>query len=340
MKIGLRVIKTGIAVFVGILFGNLLGIEYPFYTVIAVVIVMQPTVIDTWKFGMNRMMGTTAGAILGVILALFWPNNPIIGAIGFVMLITLMNWIKKGESISIGAVVFASVYLSEVLSTQQHILYAGARLFETFLGIIVAVAVNYLVFPPNYDQKVILESRKTSKVLWKYTLTLLDFFLQEEERYAALDELENQVIKELEVSEKFLEMQRKEEEIKIHGEFRTRDTILTLQLEREIYQHLQSMHQVMDRGIKKEIVNLVELDIKLVREMLGNIHNMDEQVLNQNSKETIELDPIIAKLREVKKQVKNHEDLNCYPTEEMVKLIVFLYNLEQSLSKINLLPDY
>ncbi len=340
MKIGLRVIKTGIAVFVSILLGNLLGIEYPFYTVIAVVIVMQPTVVDTWKFGMNRMMGTTAGAILGVILALLLPSNPVMGALGIIILISFMNWIKKGESISIGAVVFASVYLSEVLSTQEHIFYAGARLFETFLGIIVAVAVNYLVFPPNYDQKVILESRKTSKDLWKYSLILIDFFLLEEQRFAVLDEQEKQVVKELEISEKFLEMQRKEEEIKIHGEFRTRDTVITLRLEREIYQHLQSMHQVLDRGIKKETMDLVEPDMKLVREMLGNIHNMEKQILNRNIRETIDLDPIIEKIREMKKEVKNHEDLNLHPTDEMIKLIVFIYNLEQSLSKINLIPDY
>lgn len=340
MKIGLRVIKTGIAVFVGILFGNLIGIEFPFYTVIAVVIVMQPTVIDTWKFGMHRMVGTIAGAILGVILALILPHNPLMGAAGFVILISFMNWIKKGESISIGAVVFASVYLSEVVSAQEHILYAGARLFETFLGIIVAVAVNYLILPPNYDQKVIVESRKTSKDLWKYNLILIDFFLQEEISYTALDEQEKRVKKELEVSEKFLELQRKEEEIKIHGEFRTRDTVITLRLEREIYQHLQSMHQVMDRGIMGETRDLVQLDMKLIREMLGNIHNMEEQILNQHKGDPIELDPIIEKLREMKKKVKNHEDLNRYPTDEMIKLLVFIYNLEQSLVKINLIPDH
>ena len=340
MKIGLRVIKTGIAVFISILFGNLLGIEYPFYSVIAVVVVMQPTVIDTWKFGFNRMMGTIAGAVLGVVLALLWPLNPLVAALGFVLLISFMNWVKKGESISIGAVVFASVYLSEVLSTQEHILYAGARLFETFLGIIVAISVNYLVFPPNYDQKVIVESRKTSKDLWKYNLILIDFFLQEEKRYAALEEQEKQVVKELEISEKFLELQRKEEEIKIHGEFRTRDTLITLRLEREIYQHLQSMHQVLDRGMKKETMDVVELDMKVVRAMLGNIHNMEEQILNQNIRDTIDLEPIIEKLREMKKKVKNHEEINNYPTDEMVKLIVFIYNLEQSLAKINLIPDY
>ena len=340
MKIGLRVIKTGLAVFVSALLANLLGIENPFYTVIAAVIVMQPTVIDTWKFGMNRMIGTIAGAVLGVILALLWPHNPIVAAMGFIILISFMNWIKKGESISIGAVVFAGVYLSEVLSTGEHLIYAGERLYETFLGIIVAVAINYLVFPPNYDQKVIVESRKTSKDLWRYNLLIIDFFLQEEQGYTALDDQEKKVVEELEISEKFLEMQRKEEELKIHGDFRTKDTVITIRLEREIYQHLQSMHQVMDRGIKKEIMDLVLMDMRLVREMLGNIHNMEEQILNQHIKETIDLDPIIEKLRDMKKKVKNHEDLNRYPTDEMIKLLVFIYNLEQCLAKINLIPDY
>jgi len=340
VKIGLRVIKTGIGVFAAILISDLIGIERPFYVVIASIIVMQPTVIDTWKFGMNRMIGTLMGAFLGVLLTVVIPYHPLFGAAGVMLLIAFMNRIKRGESIAIGSVVFVSVYLNRAVSAQEQIFYAVDRLGETFLGIVIAVVINYVVFPPNYDKKVISEVRKTSEDLWKYILALVDYFLDEEQSYSALDDQEKKVIFELEASEKYLDLQKKEEEIKIKGEFRCRETVVMIQLEREVFQHLQGMHQVLQRGLKRETVNLVRQEMFLIKEMLGNIRLKDSPVPDENSGKEFDLSPLIEKTKELKNQVKNNEHINEHPTEEMVKLIVYLYNLEQSLSKLNLLPDY
>ncbi|AOY75356.1 hypothetical protein BJL90_05245 [Clostridium formicaceticum] len=79
MKIGLRTIKTGIAVTVSLVISNMLRIESPFFAAIAAIIAMQPTVSDSWKTGVNRILGTVIGAIVGAIFVALSPGNPLLG---------------------------------------------------------------------------------------------------------------------------------------------------------------------------------------------------------------------------------------------------------------------
>lgn len=57
-KIGMRNIKTAIAVVISILVSKLLKTEYPFYAAIASIISMQSSVEDSFKTGRNRILGT------------------------------------------------------------------------------------------------------------------------------------------------------------------------------------------------------------------------------------------------------------------------------------------
>lgn len=53
MKIGPRTLKTGIAVTLSLVVANLLKIDSPDYAVIAAIIVMQPSVSDSWQKGVD-----------------------------------------------------------------------------------------------------------------------------------------------------------------------------------------------------------------------------------------------------------------------------------------------
>lgn len=340
MKIGKRVIKTGIAVSVGVLISSLLEVN-PFYIVIASVIVMQPTVIDTWKFGANRMIGTAIGAVIGVILIILRPDSFIIAGLGMVILLAIMNKIKKGESISIGGVVYTSIYFSQGTTGMEHVMYASQRLFETLLGVLIAVIINYLIFPPNYDKAAIIETRRTSKFLWKYSIDLIDYILGIEGTNKDLNDMEMKLEEEIEKSEKIMSLQEKQEQIKIYGELRCRDTLLTIKLEKEIFQNLKNIHTALDRHIDKGLLELVKMDLLLIKDMMSNYKNVEENVLNEEILDDIEdLTPIIEQIKKAKKRVKLDKNINSYKTDEVIVLLVFLYNLEQALVKTNLMPDY
>lgn len=149
-KVGMRNIKTAIAVFISIILSKLFKMEYPFYAAIAAIISMQSSVEESFRAGRNRMIGTLIGAVVGFICALINPGNAFVSAIGIVIVIYLCNLLKWKESSSIGGVVFLAIMLN--LKGNSPLWYSINRLFDTFLGIIVAIVVNYFIIPPQKKQ--------------------------------------------------------------------------------------------------------------------------------------------------------------------------------------------
>lgn len=76
MKIGMRNIKTALSVFLCVVIFQIFNMGSPFYAAIAAIISMQSSVIDTFKTGKNRVLGTFLGAFTGLVFALLGPSNP------------------------------------------------------------------------------------------------------------------------------------------------------------------------------------------------------------------------------------------------------------------------
>lgn len=146
-KVGMRNIKTAIAVLISILISRLLKTEYPFYTAIASVISMQSSVEASFKAGKNRMLGTVVGAVVGFVCASVRPGSALLSGIGIIAVIYLCNLLNWKESASIACIVFCAIMLN--LKGSSPILYSINRIIDTFVGIIVAVSVNYFIKPPK-----------------------------------------------------------------------------------------------------------------------------------------------------------------------------------------------
>ena len=153
MKIGMRNVKTAISVFLSLVISKLLKFEYPFYAAIAAVIAMQGSVSSSFKAGKNRMLGTFIGASVGLLLALIRPGNVILCGIGIIIVIYLCNLLKWNNSVSIACVVFLAIMVN--LKGGSPLFYSFNRLVDTFVGIGVAVLVNYFISPPDYMNKII-----------------------------------------------------------------------------------------------------------------------------------------------------------------------------------------
>src|SRR5665647_1767963 len=71
-KIGMRIIKTCIAVYICFLIYMLRGEQgAPFYSAIAAILCMQPYVSNSLKVALNRTVGTFVGGAMGMIVLLF-----------------------------------------------------------------------------------------------------------------------------------------------------------------------------------------------------------------------------------------------------------------------------
>ncbi|SNS53728.1 Uncharacterized membrane protein YgaE, UPF0421/DUF939 family [Anaerovirgula multivorans] len=338
MKIGPRTIKTGLAVALTLFVSNIIGIESPFYAVIAAIIVMQPTVSDSWKTGVYRMLGTITGAVIGAIFVSISPGNPILAGLGIIAIILVMNKLHWRESISIGSVVFIGIFLN---ADTKYVSYSLHRLLDTSVGIIVAVAINYMIYPPTYDEKIIDETKQISKNILKYTTRSLQMLLKEkEENIDLLEEQIQEIEKELDVSEKFLELQKKEERVKFQGDVTYKEMLMAINLEKETFHHLRNMQNVLQKGINKEVVNLIKEDVFKINCALKQLHEEENELCElykHDNENPLNLNYIIQDIKKAKIALKNNENINSYPTDEVVKMLVFLYNLEESLLKFNMI---
>ncbi|RRJ66782.1 aromatic acid exporter family protein [Paenibacillus oralis] len=148
--IGLRNVKTGIAIFICLIVSTLLHLEYPFYAAIATIISMENSVTNSFKAGKHRTMGTFIGAIVGASFAFLEPRNAFYCAIGVMVVIYICNLLKWNKSVSIACIVFLAIMLN-LKPGENPLSYGFHRITDTLIGIAVAVIVNYVVFPPRHE---------------------------------------------------------------------------------------------------------------------------------------------------------------------------------------------
>lgn len=155
--IGLRTIKTAIAVFLCLVFFP----NEPFFACLTSVFCVQDTVSNSINMAINRGLGTILGAIVGLIFLLiyrfldykitpYYISKLLVYltiAIGIVVVIYLCNLIKRNAAINIACIVFLAV--TTVHAFGQPIYYTLNRIIETLFGIFVALLVNIFISPPK-----------------------------------------------------------------------------------------------------------------------------------------------------------------------------------------------
>lgn len=153
--IGMRNLKTAIAVALSVFVARMFSLESPFYTAIAAIISMQNSVEKGFKAGKDRMVGTLAGATIGIIAISVHSDNSLVISLGLIVLITILNYTKLKDSISIAGVVYCAINLN--LHGESGLTYAVYRTCDTLIGVTIAICINKLIFPPRSNVKSVSE---------------------------------------------------------------------------------------------------------------------------------------------------------------------------------------
>lgn len=148
-KIGMRIIKTALAVFICFLISYFRGSGYPFYSAIAAVLCMQKEVGTAFEVAKDRLLGSIIGGVFGY-LALLLLEIPdfshelmeyTVLAILIIPLIYITLLLKQTNAIYITCVVFLSVSVSHGNDVSPEV-FAFNRVLDTFVGIVVSLLIN------------------------------------------------------------------------------------------------------------------------------------------------------------------------------------------------------
>lgn len=146
-KIGMRTIKTAIAVSLSIFIAQTLKLQSPFFVGIAAIISMKASVSESLSIGKDRMLGTVFGAIVAIIFSYIAPTNVISIGIGIVIIIYICNLLGWGKAIQISTMVFLVILLN--YTEGSRINYAIYRTMDTLIGLIIGTLINYFFVPPD-----------------------------------------------------------------------------------------------------------------------------------------------------------------------------------------------
>ena len=154
--IGMRIIKTVLAVFACSIIGWLRG-EMTFFSMIAAVLCMQNSAEKTFTTSFNRIIGTALGGLYGVVVLFIethvhaqniMPLYCLIVSLMLIPVILTTILIKKPSVAAFSCVVFLSTTIYHVGDADPYT-YALNRMLDTAIGIVVALIVNLAMPGPK-----------------------------------------------------------------------------------------------------------------------------------------------------------------------------------------------
>lgn len=165
-KIGLRTLKTAIAVAICMIISHLIARDSPVLSCLAAVYCMRTNTKSTMLFGKHRIFGTLTGGIVSV-LAIILQNiftrniftDTVIVFISIILIVLICNMRKHPESI----ITAASTMLIICFNTPatETITYAFLRMLDVLIGAGVAIAVDFTL--PASKIKTDVQTNNTGK---------------------------------------------------------------------------------------------------------------------------------------------------------------------------------
>ena len=149
MKIGPRVLKTGLAVTLALYVSSLLQMESAVFAGMAAIFTMQPSIYRTWKQAWDQVQTNILGAIIAFLGLYFLGNDPF--SIGLVMIIVILisMKLKMADTISLTLVTVLAIMSAP---GDEDYTFALQRFSSTFIGMASALLINIFVSPPNYKK--------------------------------------------------------------------------------------------------------------------------------------------------------------------------------------------
>lgn len=167
--IGMRIIKSSIAVFLCFLFYSLFrknGIT--FYSQLAALWCMQPLRDNTRSKALQRTIGTFIGAVFGLLVLLIDRGFPLSGWSGelfyaflvsiniiFVIYTTLL--IHKKDASYFSCVVFLSIVVNHIGDANPY-LFVLNRVLDTMIGLVIGISVNHFHLPRRKEKDILFVS--------------------------------------------------------------------------------------------------------------------------------------------------------------------------------------
>jgi uncharacterized membrane protein YgaE (UPF0421/DUF939 family) len=188
VKLGPRIIKTGIAVSLALYICSILNLESAVFAGITAIHTIQPSIYRTWKQAWNQIITNIFGGIIGLLGLYLLGNDPFSIGLVIIIVIGITLKLKKAETISLTLVTVLAIMSAP---GNEDWLYAINRFVVTFIGLLTALLINILISPPNYKKNYLTKVKNVFDNMSILMRTVISNEMTEKSFTAQMDQLEN-----------------------------------------------------------------------------------------------------------------------------------------------------
>jgi uncharacterized membrane protein YgaE (UPF0421/DUF939 family) len=146
-KQAITAFKTGLAAVLCVWLGNLLGLEHSYWAAVSAIVVMAYDTTLTFASCWDRIIGTAIGAFLGWVTCYVWHGHYLLYGMSVALCVFVCSALAFDKAGRLAAVTLSIIVLVKIDGGPAQA--AIARFLEVGFGIVVALAVTLLVFPPR-----------------------------------------------------------------------------------------------------------------------------------------------------------------------------------------------
>lgn len=156
--LGLRTVKTGLAVALSLLFATVRHSPAPIFAGIGAIVAMSRTLEDTVRAALTELAGTICGVIIACVMLAVIPPHLfpgsvfVLGGVGIILVILCCNAFHLNFAIPLSCIVFASIWVMD--PTENSLLYGLNRLTDTAIGLLTALVINVGIRPYNNQNRI------------------------------------------------------------------------------------------------------------------------------------------------------------------------------------------
>lgn len=157
-RIGGRVCKTGVAVAASLAICRAMSIPEPVFAGVAAVICIQPTVLQSYRKGIQRLQSTVVGALVGLgMISLIGLSpapyiRPLAAGIAVIIALWLCLALHWQDAVVLAAATVVVIMIHGEMGGNL-LVYAAERTVVTAVGVIVASLVNAFVIWPGVEDR-------------------------------------------------------------------------------------------------------------------------------------------------------------------------------------------
>lgn len=150
MKLGARVLKTGVAIVFALFLAELLNLPSPVFAGIAAIFAIQPSIYRSYLTILEQVQGNLIGAIVAVIFGLTFGHQILAIGIAAIIVIGLMIKFKLEKSLTLALVTVVAIM---EVQGDEFLMFGLIRFGTVMVGVFAAFVVNLVFIPPRYEVK-------------------------------------------------------------------------------------------------------------------------------------------------------------------------------------------